>query len=69
MLDYATEYILWNNLNSITAKYAFVLEHFLDDDGNVSFNAAYHKKNYEMAVLGGFGDAQNMIVKVDPTLK
>ncbi len=69
MLDALAEAVLWNNLGNATAKYAYLLEHHLDIDGNSSFPIAGHKSDYEIAYLVGEGDAANMRVKLDPEAK
>lgn len=61
--------ILWYNLRNATSKYAFVLEHHLDMDGNADYPISGHKSDYEMAYIGGLGDAKNMYLKIDPTTK
>ena len=61
--------VLWYNESNATNKYAFVLENYLDRDGNRDYPLSGMKKDYEMAYIGGNGDAQNMYVKVDPEAK
>ncbi len=61
--------ILWYNERNATAKYAFVLEHHLDRDGNADYPISGHKSDYEIAYIGGPGDSANMYVKVDPAAK
>ena len=61
--------MLWYNEDNATSKYAFVLENYLDSDGNSPYPLAGHKKDYEIAYIGGLGDAQNMLVKIDPEAK
>ncbi len=61
--------VLWYNLRNATSKYAFVLEHGLDRDGNSSYPLPGHKSDYEMAYIAGSGDAQNLFLKIDPAAK
>ena len=61
--------VLWYNERNATAKYAFVLEHHLDRDGNADYPISGHKSDYEMAYIGGPGNSTNMYVKVDPVAK
>ena len=61
--------ILWNNISNATEKYAFVLEHSLDIDGNSVAPVSGHKSDYELAYIGGLGDASNLRLKVDPGSK
>ncbi|PID86452.1 hypothetical protein CSB08_00530 [Candidatus Gracilibacteria bacterium] len=61
--------IYWNNLKSISAKYKFVFENYLNDEigGNLhNFHLVKNKKLYEIAYLGAPGDARSMYVKLDP---
>ncbi len=69
MLQSVIDAVVWNNLANATAKYAFVLEHHLDIDGNTKYPIASHKQDYEISYLVGKGDAKNMYVKLDPAAK
>lgn len=61
--------IIWYNQTNATSKYAFILENYLDRDGNREYPLAGHKSDYEIAYIGGPGDAANMYVKLDPAAK
>lgn len=69
MLQSVVDAVVWNNLANATAKYAFLLEHHLDIDGNAAYPLAGHKNDYEISYLVGKGDARNMYVKIDPAAK
>lgn len=69
MLESVVDAVVWNNLGSATAKYAYLLEHHLDIDGNASYPLAGHKEDYEISYLVGKGDARNLYVKLDPAAK
>ncbi len=69
MLQSVVDAVVWNNLANATAKYAYVLEHHLDIDGNSKYPIASHKQDYEISYLVGKGDAQSMYVKLDPASK
>lgn len=61
--------ILWNNFNSVWAKYKFIFENYLSDQfGGNSYNfyLPKNKKQYEIAYLWALWDAKNMYVKLDP---
>jgi hypothetical protein len=68
-LDTIVDTVLWYNEENATSKYAFILEKYLDSDGNSPYPLAGLKKDYEIAYIGGNGDAQNMFVKIDPEAK
>ncbi len=68
-LSTLTDTLLWYNEANATSKYGFILENYLDSDGNHDYPLAGQRSNYEMAYIGGPGDAQNMYVKVDPEAK
>jgi hypothetical protein len=61
--------LLWYNERNATSKYAFVLENYLDTDGNRDYPLAGKRSGYELGYIGGPGDAQNMYVKIDPEAK
>ncbi len=61
--------LLWYNERNATSKYAFVLENYLDTDGNREYPLAGKRSGYELGYIGGPGDAQNMYVKIDPEAK
>lgn len=64
--------ILWNNLTSVSAKYAFVFENYLSDQfgGNdFNFYLPKNKRQYEIAYLWAPWDPQNMYIKLDPEEK
>ncbi len=69
MLESVVDAVVWNNLGSATAKYAYLLEHHLDIDGNASYPLAGHKQDYEVSHIVGKGDARNLYVKLDPAAK
>lgn len=61
--------LYWNNLNSVSAKYKFIMENYLSDQfwwNNYDFFLPKNKKQYEISYLWSSGDAQNMYVKLDP---
>ncbi len=66
VLDTITESVLWNNLDNITAKYAFALEKQLNEDAIQDDAISDHKEDYEIASLISTGEAEAMYVKVDP---
>lgn len=68
-IDTVTFSILWNNLTSVSAKYAFIFENYLSDQfgGNdYNFYLPKNKKQYEIAYLWAPGDPRNMYIKLDP---
>lgn len=70
--DYLVFSIYWSNLNSVSAKYKFILEYYLSDQfwgNNFDFILPKNKKIYEIAYLWASWDAQNMYVKIDPESK
>lgn len=69
MLTTLADTILWYNKSNATSKYSFILENYLDRDGNRDYPLSGHRSDYEMGYIGGPGDAQNMYVKVDPESK
>jgi len=69
MLTTLADTILWYNKSNATSKYSFILENYLDRDGNRDYPLSGHYSDYEMGYIGGPGDAQNMYVKVDPESK
>ncbi len=69
MLTTLADTILWYNRTNATSKYSFILENYLDRDGNRDYPLSGHHSDYEMGYIGGPGDAQNMYVKVDPESK
>jgi hypothetical protein len=69
LFDAITDAVVWNNLDNATAKYAYILEHHLDIDGNSKYPIAGHKSDYEVAYVAGSGDAANLYVKLDPEAK
>jgi len=44
--------ILWYNKSNATSKYTFVLENYLDRDGNRSYPLIGHQTDYEMGYIG-----------------
>ncbi len=71
-IDTLTFSILWNNLTSVSAKYAFIFENYLSDQfwGNdYNFYLPKNKKQYEIAYLWAPGDPRNMYIKLDPEEK
>lgn len=69
MLTTLADTILWYNKSNATSKYSFILENYLDRDGNRDYPLSGHYSDYEMGYIGGPGDALNMYVKVDPESK
>lgn len=69
VLSTLADTLLWYNKSNATSKYSFVLENYLDRDGNRDYPLIGQHKDYEMAYIGGPGDAQNMYVKLDPESK
>lgn len=69
MLTTLADTILWYNKSNATSKYSFILENYLDRDGNRDYPLSGHHSDYEMGYIGGPGDAQNMYVKLDPESK
>ena len=69
MLTTLADTILWYNKSNATSKYSFILENYLDRDGNRDYPLSGHYSDYEIGYIGGPGDAQNMYVKVDPESK
>ena len=71
--------IYWNNLNSVSAKYKFVFENYLHDqfinveDKNAlpeeKYNFPKNKKQYEIAYLWAYWDAENMYIQMNPESK
>ena len=68
-LDALANAVVWNNLASPTTKYSYLLENFLDTDGNSPIPMPGHRSDYEVAYIGGKGNAQNLFLKVDPEAK
>ncbi len=71
-LDTLVLAIYWNNLNSISAKYAFVFDNYLIDqfwEPDINYLLPKNKKLYEIAYLWASWDARNMYVKMDPKAK
>lgn len=66
LLEMVVQAVYWNNLTNATAKYMFLLEHYLDSDGNTLYPLPSFKKVNELAYLGSPGDAANMYIKIDP---
>ncbi|MBW7954446.1 VCBS repeat-containing protein [Candidatus Gracilibacteria bacterium] len=60
--------LAWNNLSSVSAKYAFVFDNYLSDQSlrGDSFYLPKNKKQYEISYLGAPGDPKNMYIKMDP---
>lgn len=69
ILNALVENVIWYVKRNATEKYAFLLEHDLDIDGNFDAPLAGHKSDYEMAYIGGLGSADHMALKVDPEAK
>ncbi len=68
-IDTLTFSILWNNLTSVSAKYAFIFENYLSDQfwwNDYNFYLPKNKKQYEIAYLWAPGDPRNMYIKLDP---
>ncbi len=64
--------IYWNNLNSPSAKYAFVIDNYLNDQFGSLDDKYYlpkNKKQYEIAYMWAEWDAKNMYIKLDPEAK
>ena len=64
--------IVWNNLNSVSAKYKFILENYLNDqfiNTEDSFNIPKNKKQYEIAYLWAYWDPENMYIQMNPESK
>ncbi|PID87581.1 hypothetical protein CSB07_00690 [Candidatus Gracilibacteria bacterium] len=59
----------WNNLNSVSAKYAFVFENYLSEDKSSGYSLPKHKNAYEIAYLGSKGKADSMFIGLDPEEK
>ena len=62
----------WNNLTSVSAKYAFIFDNYLIDqfwEPNNNYLLPKNKKEYEIAYLGGSWNARNMYVKMDTEWK
>ena len=71
-LDSLTFAIYWNNLNSVSAKYKFIFENYLNDQfigAEVKYNIPKNKKQYEIAYLWASWDAENMYVQMNPEAK
>lgn len=61
--------LVWNNLETIGAKYKFIFQYYLWDQfqrDDFHFFLPKNKKNYEITYLGAPWDAQNMYIKMDP---
>lgn len=60
--------LYWNNLNSVSAKYKFIFENYLNDQFSnwENFLLPKNKKVYEISYLWAPWNAQNMFVKLDP---
>ncbi|MDD2745687.1 MAG: VCBS repeat-containing protein, partial [Candidatus Gracilibacteria bacterium] len=69
VLSTLADTLFWYNKSNATSKYSFILENYLDRDGNRDYPLIGQHKDYEMAYIGGPGDAQNMYVKLDPESK
>ena len=69
LLDSVVRHIIWLNLQSPTAKYKYVLEHYLDVTGKNPFPDVAHKSDYEIAYLGSSGNAQDMHIRIAPEEK
>ncbi len=64
--------VYWNNLNSVSAKYGFIFDHYLTDqfwEPDKKYYLPRNKKQYEVAYLWAVWDAANMYVKLDPESK
>ena len=63
--------IYWNNLESVSQKYKFIIDNYLSDqfESENNYALAKHKKSYEIAYLWAPWDAQNMYVTLDPENK
>ena len=71
-LDALNFALYWNNLSNISAKYQFVIDHYLSDQflrDDISFPLPKNKKLYEIAYLWAPGDSDGMYVKLDPNEK
>ena len=69
VLSSIVDSVLWYHLRNATSKYAYVLEHDLDRDGNADYALPGHKSDYEMAYIAGSGDARGLHLKIDPEAK
>lgn len=65
VLDEIVKNVLWVNLNSTVLKYKYVLENYLDIDGNSESLDSGHKSDYEIAYMGSKWDAANMYLWID----
>jgi len=64
--------VLWNNLDTVSAKYKFVFEEYLSNEftwNEYNFHLPKSKKSYEIWYFAAPWDAQNMYIKLDPELK
>jgi hypothetical protein len=72
--------LYWNNLNSVSGKYKFVFQNYLNDQfawsekvsnstESKKFNYPKNKKQYEIAYLGAHWDTENMYVQMNPESK
>jgi len=64
--------IFWTNLNTVSAKYAFVFDYFINDQSNIDDQKYFlpqNKKQYEIAYIWAEWDAENMYITMNPEAK
>lgn len=64
--------LYWQSLKTLSAKYAFVFDYFLNDQLSVEDQKYFlplNKKEYEIAYIWAKWDSQNMYIKMDPEWK
>jgi hypothetical protein len=66
--------LYWNNLTSVSAKYAFIFDNYLTDqfwvaEQNNKYYLPKNKKQYEISYLWANWDAENMYIKLDSESK
>jgi len=67
--DFLAFSVLWNNMPSVSAKYKFVMQHYLSDQvwwNEFKFILPKNKKQYEISYMWGHWDAKNMYIKIEP---
>ena len=71
-IDALTFAVYWNSLDSISSKYKFIFENYLNDqfiNSDENYNIAKNKKQYEIAYLWANWDSENMYIQMNPESK
>lgn len=65
VLDEVIKSVLWANLNSTALRYKYILENYLDIDGNTESLDTWHRSDYEIAYIWWKWDATNLYLGID----